>query len=149
MKPKKVAAEIVAHIRTHGSQSRKMLEDAIGVEESTIRRNIRALLKQEPKPIYKDRWEVSWLNGRKYVSAYYALGDNPCVPHPANGSPLKPKRKYVPDAPVHQHDTRADALLEAMAGWHHNTAAPPWNTHIPRSGVLLWHSVKKGMRKDR
>jgi len=131
MKEPSVATRIIAHIKTHGTQSRKMLEDALGMEESTIRRSLRKLLDQQPKPVHRDRWEVCWLNSRKYVVPFYALGDAPCAKPPALPDD-KPKRshKRARDTPaVDVTDTRPDALAEAMTGWHHNPSAPPWNAH--------------------
>lgn len=130
MRQPNAATRILAHIETHGTQSRKMLEDAFGMDESSIMRSLRSLLKQQPKPIHRERWEVRWENSRKYVVPFYALGDAPCVPSPLSSDPLKRQHKRVRDVPaVDAADTRADALAGAMAGWHHNPSAPPWNAH--------------------
>lgn len=129
MKKPNAATRILAHIKTHGTQSRRMLEDALDMDESSIMRSLRELIKQDPKPVYREQWEVCWANNRKYLVPHYALGDLPCVPPPVSSDPNKQKRKYVPDAPAYVHDPRADALLSATSGWHHNPSAPPWDAH--------------------
>lgn len=130
MKQPNAATRILAHIKTHGTQSRRMLEDAFGMDESSIMRSLRSLMKQEPKPIYRERWELCWAGKRRYVVPYYALGDLPDVPPPVSANPSKRERNRVRDVPaVDVADTRADALTEATAGWHHNPSAPPWNAH--------------------
>lgn len=116
-------------LESAGPRSRVQIEDALDLSDHNATRTLRAMINCVPKLVHRSAWEILCVNKRQYKAPIYAAGDKPDVPMPLSENTTKGRVRYNKNPPVYVHDPRADALLEATTGWHHNPSAPPWNAH--------------------
>lgn len=130
--PSKYYDAIVSYIEENGPQNRASIEVMLEMSDRHVFRILEKMVNAKPKRIYRCRWEYSTTNEYTYLTPFYAVGDLPCAPKPARekAKRIRAKATITPQRrSVWEHDTRADALIEATAGWQHNVSAKPWNVN--------------------